>query len=523
MGLRGKIIGLFFVCFGLMSFLAIAILKSNLEQGFSAIEHKQATEQMQQLTRNLNGEIDRLNQVAYDWGNWDDIYNYAVRPSKEFTDHQVAASALKEIDIKLFAVLDNQNQTIYAEAVNLMNGGAESATKFDGILDNIKKRIEHPDSASERDAAKSCGIDLSTAGPILLCWKSIRKSDLSGDHVGTLVLGRLLNSALLSKIQTQSNIKFDLMPLPVHDVELPVAQKNTIEAGKVEFSQTEAGVLNGLLYNLIGQPILRVRLQYPNDVSLRGEELTWKVLRVLLLVTVLTGLALLICVHYLVVRRLRKMDRDLSSIWRNGRWAGRLEAPASKDELNYLSHSINRMLALIRKQMVMLEAIALTDPLTQIANRRAFDERIAIEMSLHTRNQTPVSLLMVDVDHFKRYNDHHGHPAGDEVLKAVGQLLSQIACRPSDLAARIGGEEFAVILPATDLDGACHVAELLSSKLAELKIPHEDSPVCAQVTLCVGVACAGDEDVATFIQRADKAMYSAKQTGRNKICVLPTI
>jgi diguanylate cyclase (GGDEF)-like protein len=198
-----------------------------------------------------------------------------------------------------------------------------------------------------------------------------------------------------------------------------------------------------------------------------------------------------------------------------------LDAPVRKDEINDLSHTINRMLALIRKQMVMLESIALTDPLTQIANRRAFDERIAIEMSLHKRNQTPLSLLIIDVDHFKRYNDLYGHPAGDDILKTVGQLLSQVACRPSDLPARVGGEEFAVILPATDLDGACHVAELFSSKLAELKIVHEDSPVSNQLTLCIGVTAAGQEEVATFIQRADKAMYNAKQTGRNKICVLP--
>jgi diguanylate cyclase (GGDEF)-like protein len=517
MGLRGKITGLFFICFGLMSFLAMGILKSNLDQGFLAIEHKQALDQMQQLTHNLNGELDRLNQVTYDWGSWDDVYNYAKHPSKEFTDHQVAPSALKEIDIKLFAIFDNQGKTMFSQAVNLMNGETESVATFDAILGNIKKRVMQITPHTD----KSCGIDLSTVGPILVCWQQIRKSDLSGDPVGTIVLGRLLNSALLSKIQTQSNIKFDLSPLPVHDDELVLVQKNSIDAEKIEFSKTEAGVLNALLCNTLGQPILKVRLQFPGDVSVRGEELTWKVARVLVLVTVLAGLALLTSVHYLVIRRLRKMDKDLSSIWRNGRWAGRLDAPVRKDEINDLSHTINRMLALIRKQMVMLESIALTDPLTQIANRRAFDERIAIEMSLHKRNQTPLSLLIIDVDHFKRYNDLYGHPAGDDILKTVGQLLSQVACRPSDLPARVGGEEFAVILPATDLDGACHVAELFSSKLAELKIVHEDSPVSNQLTLCIGVTAAGQEEVATFIQRADKAMYNAKQTGRNKICVLP--
>lgn len=517
MGLRGKIIGLFLICFGLMSFLAMAILKNNLEQGFLAIEHKQAIEQMQQLTRNLDGELDRLNQVTYDWGNWDDVYNYAKHPNKEFIDHQVPSLSLKEIDIKLFVILDNQGGTLFSEAVNLINGEAESAAAFEPLLSNIKKRV----GQSSPHNGKTCGVDLSAVGPILICWKPIRKSDLSGDPVGTIVLGRLLNSALLRKIQTQSNIKFDLTPLPVHDEELPVIQKSSIEAENIEFSRTEAGVLNAFLTNMLGQSILKVRLQFPSDVSVRGEELTWKVVCVLLFVTGLAGLALLASVHYLIIQRLRKMDKDLSSIWRNGRWAGRLEAPTTKDEINDLSHTINRMLALIRKQIVMLESIALTDPLTQIANRRAFDERIMIEMSLHKRNLTPLSLMMIDVDHFKRYNDMYGHPAGDEILKTIGNLLSHAACRPSDLPARIGGEEFAVILPTTDLEGACHVAELFSSKLAELKIAHEDSPISDHITLCIGVTSAGQEDIASFIQRADKAMYNAKQSGRNKICALP--
>ena len=527
MGLRGKIIGLFFVFFSLMAVLAMVILKNNLAQGFSEIEHKQAAAQMAQLTGSLNGELDRLNQVAYDWANWDEVYNYARHPNREFTDHQITPVAQKETEVKLFVILDAQGKALFAQAVNLTTGELENPATFDPILANIKKRIA---SGPALETKKTCGMDMSAGLAVLLCWKPIRKSDLSGESAGTIVIGRLLNGALLDKIQQQANIRFELTPVALGDsaaaeVSAPapaLAQSSAIVADGVQFSPTEAGVLNGMLLNMVGQPVLKVRLQFPNDVSARGEELTWKVVRVLLLVTVLTGIALLVSVHYIIIRRLRKMEKDLSSIWRNGRWAGRLEAPPKKDELNDLSQSINRMLALIRKQMVMLEAIALTDPLTQIANRRAFDERLALEMSLHKRNKTPLSILMIDVDFFKLYNDYYGHPAGDEILKTVGTMLSHIACRPADLPARIGGEEFAVILPSTDLDGACHVAELLSSKLAEQKIAHADSPISDLLTVCVGVTSAGDEDVATFIQRADKAMYNAKQTGRNKISVLPS-
>jgi diguanylate cyclase (GGDEF)-like protein len=252
----------------------------------------------------------------------------------------------------------------------------------------------------------------------------------------------------------------------------------------------------------------------------QGEGIINQLRSVLLLVTALTGLTLFIGIHFLVIRRLRKMETELHSIWRTGQWGGRITATQNNDELSQLAHSINRILELIRKQVAILEVNARTDALTQIANRRSFDQRLAVEMSLAKRNKTPLSLLFMDVYYFKRYNDYYGHPAGDDVLKEVGRILNQVAYRPSDLSARIGGEEFAVILPGTDLEGAHIVAEKIASHLAERQIAHADSLVSKYVTISIGAAVAADEDVATFVKRADKAVYQAKQLGRNRVCSL---
>ena len=253
------------------------------------------------------------------------------------------------------------------------------------------------------------------------------------------------------------------------------------------------------------------------------EQRFWEVSALIVMLLILSAALLYFSVQALIMQRVMKLDRDLGSIWRNGRWAERLGTGAEAahgDKFNALSLSINQLLALIRKQSVLLESIALTDPLTQIANRRAFEERIVIEMSLHQRNRTPLSLLIINVDEFNRYLDYYGSPAGDETLRNIGQLLSQIACRPADLSARISNEEFALILPSTDLDGACHVADILSTRMAERRIPHANSELADQITLSVGVATAGAEDGSTFVQRAQKAMYNAQQNGRNTVSAL---
>ena len=247
------------------------------------------------------------------------------------------------------------------------------------------------------------------------------------------------------------------------------------------------------------------------------EQRFWEVSALIVMLLILSAALLYFSVQALIMQRVMKLDRDLGSIWRNGRWAERLGTGAEAahgDKFNALSLSINQLLALIRKQSLMLESITLLDNLTQIANRHAFDDRIVIELSQHQRNHTPLSLLIINVDEFDRYLDYYGSTAADEVLRNVGQLLSQVACRPADLSARILNEQFALILPATNLEGACHIADILSARLAEQNILHADSEVAERITLSIGIASASAlDDGPLFIQRAEKAGHNARQRG----------
>ena len=161
------------------------------------------------------------------------------------------------------------------------------------------------------------------------------------------------------------------------------------------------------------------------------------------------------------------------------------------------------------------------DGLTQIANRRRFDEYLLQEWSRHIRMQQPLSLLICDVDHFKLYNDGQGHQAGDECLKSVAKALNQ-CYRAGDLVARYGGEEFAMVLPQTNRAGAVQVAERVRAAVAAAALPHPASPVCDRVTVSIGVASItppphAPSDARTLIQQADRHLYLAKKLGRNQV------
>ncbi|MCS0588450.1 diguanylate cyclase domain-containing protein [Massilia norwichensis] len=173
----------------------------------------------------------------------------------------------------------------------------------------------------------------------------------------------------------------------------------------------------------------------------------------------------------------------------------------------------------VKRQRDALRALILLDPLTGVANRRAFDERVEMEWRRCGRAQLAVSLLMVDIDHFKLYNDHYGHPAGDATLVQVARAMRNAAGRSQDLVARYGGEEFAILLPQLEEQGATGVARRLMHELEMLDIPHAASPTNQRLTVSIGIAAmvpGEHSQPGDLVQVADALLYQAKADGRNR-------
>lgn len=173
----------------------------------------------------------------------------------------------------------------------------------------------------------------------------------------------------------------------------------------------------------------------------------------------------------------------------------------------------------LEKSNAELQRLTCLDSLTGISNRRRFDEFIIKECMRSAREGAPISLLLIDIDYFKAYNDNYGHLGGDRCLRKVADAFRNAVQRPADLVARYGGEEFAVVLPNTNVEGALTLAEHLHEVVKQLEIPHDYSDVSDIITISTGIACKVanmNNSPGDLIEMADRALYEAKKTGRNQ-------
>lgn len=202
-----------------------------------------------------------------------------------------------------------------------------------------------------------------------------------------------------------------------------------------------------------------------------------------------------------------------------GQMIQRLRAECALRELNHeLEERVAARTRALQDAHQQMEVLARTDPLTGLANRREFNEALNREWHRALRYQTPLSLLVIDVDYFKQYNDTLGHTAGDECLIELARLMQSYCQRATDLATRYGGEEFVILLPDTNQEDASALGESLLKQIRAARIHHPDSAVADHVTVSIGLATQmPGQEQSDLLDQADRALYQAKHQGRNRL------
>lgn len=517
MGLRLKIIA---ALLGILLALAIAgsaMLRWEMERSFQEREHIEATGDMRRLLLTFEAQLTQLDLMLGSWANWSEMYAHAQHPSTRFSREEVSAEAIHNSHFDWLILADPTGKIIDLVEVPQPDGQMPLHTFLN---DSSPLQLLLP---AITDESAACGLVQIQRGITLLCFRPLHKSDGQGPTYGTVIVGRWLGETLLAAVRNQTKLDFSLEL----NQDNATPTKNVSRDTFPPFSQGAPAIVEHPDYltvrspfnSITGRPIGNIALHWPRTTRLDALDSMNKNQWALFLVIAITGMLMLLVIDRLVVHRLRHMRDELANIRESTRWEGQVSSHG-KDEIADLANYINGNLDLIRTQMAELHNLSMTDTLTSLPNRRRFDEQFERAVGKFQRSLRPMALALIDIDSFKRYNDTYGHPAGDAALARVAHCLRDSAQRPGDLPARIGGEEFAIVLEDTDLHGARECIEATRQQLLAAAIEHSNNSTGSVMTLSCGIAIARQNDTPdTLYSRADTALYEAKAQGRNRVCV----
>lgn len=443
----------------------------------------------------------------------DPTYEYFERRSPDFIDENFPVDTLATFSIDLIALFDRDNQPLDQRLMVAANASARSLP-----LADIQPHLINLDKVRPHAPIFDSGLMSTSLGPQLYAIASVMRTDGNSEARGSLLLGIALDKEFMHDIEETSQLELSLEPLDG-------AEPETVHnIAPEQISRDQHDRMTWFLTDNDARPIAKLVLTLPprhNDDKLWALPLLFA-----FIVAAAGGIVMLSAFHQLLIKPIRRVGEHLQNVRMHADYNLRLNSRLG-NEIGDLSRHIDSLVTQVQKQQDQLQAQSLemqrlsyNDGLTGLANRRRFDQALALSWALAQRNQTSVALIMCDVDYFKPYNDHYGHLRGDDALRKVGAVIKRVVTRQSDLAARYGGEEFAILLPDTDENGAFEIAERVRKELHELAIPHAASMIDDMLTVSLGIAAivpGVQQQPRQLVQRADEALYAAKAAGRNRI------
>jgi diguanylate cyclase (GGDEF)-like protein len=524
LGIGPRIVMTFVFIFSIMGGLSLLLMKNSLLPTFDGIERRSAMDSAKRVISGFDEQMAAIAAVNQDWRLWDELYFHIQRPNKTFERSNIGSAAMQASNFNVVLMLDQRGTTVGFGARELSNG---SLPQQGELLEPLRRRWKDNPLTPK---SSECGLAFLQTKLSVVCWGQVLHSDGSGPSIGTILIARELNAEALENIAQNAGAAFRLeTDLKISDLST-AADVWTLPSFKFLPYNWVSALYNPstirLTYPLLGlekSPLASVNMTLERSLLLQAKRVVSDTLMQMAAVTLITGLLLLAAVHWWLVRPISRLHKEVNALSTSRRWDSVLSFNRY-DEIGALTQGINGLLSVLHAQVDALETLSSTDALTGLANRRRFDERLSLELGRMSRRSARLSLLLIDVDHFKLYNDHYGHPKGDEILQQLGRLLQNCG-RQQDLAARLGGEEFSLLLPDTDATGACALADKIMKALEALNLVHAKSPTSSKLTVSIGVttwSTVRGGGSAELIAQADKALYAAKHGGRNRTCVYGT-
>lgn len=483
---------------------------------------------IQRIQNAVRHRIDTLASSTIDYGAWDDTFAVMIAgPNttlfEKFVTSTLTSTNYNNLNIHGGALVDKSGRVIYNSRVNKIENSIGSDAKLlpESLLSlNLKQANTAPDRP-----LISAAISHSNLGPVIYAASHILKTEPPYDRPeGILIFWRLLDAEFFDGISKELQIDLGFIPIEaaMADVELVKIVDLFNDTASTYLPRDEHGHLYWILSDINNHKLFLVQQQ--SDKRVFSSNLLSTSVLVGFTASALILIMILTLFSRTVIRRILYAKKIMTNIVNTDDYGNRLKIDGN-DEVDTMFDQFNQLLSYIQSQSqalknqnLVLANLSQQDALTGIFNRRYLDEALQRCWRQCARSRHSMSVLMIDIDCFKAFNDRYGHQAGDHVLRQVAQTLQNNLHRATDHLTRYGGEEFCVILTDTPADQAINVAERLRESIIALRI-HSEVSVCAElVTVSIGAATASPDDNIVdldLVKVADQALYESKQRGRN--------
>jgi len=489
----------------------VFIERPNIEQALGIIIEQDIAD----ITLAANNQLDNLTTSNYDYATSNTTYQFMQHPELFNENEYLIDDRFRNLDIEGAFFIDSDFSVVFEKTLDLSTGDkiAFDFLNFDRFPNN-KKMLTKNNLVDQNQATK--GIIQTIKGPAFFSVMPIKQSTTSYDHQGYLLFVRLIKTSFLNHMAVNTRTEINMTNLA----------ENKSYDHLTDWRDTKAFIRitptnERLVKDFHGKPIALLTIVHTSTVME-----AWFGTRGIIYISTFFILLFIVQRYFInvFVKPVEKLAFQLKAMEADQN-LDVLSESTNIAELNGFSKNFNQLALMVNKHEKVLSEQAFLDPLTNIANRRAFELHLDDQLNLLTRHNIPFCLIMADIDYFKRFNDSLGHQAGDKALIGVAQLLNHFFKRNHDICARYGGEEFIMIFSDVTTDFVHQQANEIRQGLEKLAIEHPDSPTSSVLTLSLGICLVEPSQTNTpfkgedIIKLADKALYQAKDNGRNQFCV----
>lgn len=511
MSIRNRLLVFFIVQHLFFLGMAIVMFQFILRPHNLETEQSQAKDKIAQITNVFDSEISHLNLISTDWAVWDDTYAFVQDRNQDYIDSNFPEDLLDDMKLNRIEIFDRSGKSVYSRD----NADLDISPLMQDSM-RLKKEFLFLDPDAQNE--KKSGVVPFGNKAALVSISPILQGDRKGPSVGVIIMIRIIDEDIIENIKKSTNALVSLLEAEAS----PLYKDNEDNAFFTEIIDDKNLLAYGYLKGLDGQVTMLIRAALKREFAIHSEAMIITLFIFASILGVISLIASLYLMRRGVSQPLSTLVEHISKI-RNNEDYTKCDLDKRADEIGMMAKEFNLLLEKLNRTNEALLKVARIDALTGLPNRLDMEEKFQRIKDLSVREGMEFTILLLDIDYFKNYNDTYGHVKGDEVLMRIAQEIERSSMRPGDYFARYGGEEFIALLENTDKKGSITVAQRILKNIENLNIEHRSSLLEKKaISISIGcfsvVAQAGDTKE-SLINKADEALYKAKEEGRDSYSV----